>query len=236
MAKQNKYIKKVFIDTREQEFRKKSIAFFKTKGVEAELKTLGDYGDVAIFLSTGQWLNVERKSMPDFINSYISGHLQDQAIRMYEASQNPVIIVYGSLKDLKPVINKYPALKHIKQSSVDKMMRTIQVVYRIPVFFVEKEAHYFLEIMNIIEILAKKSGESMKKKQNAIIKNRPDVNLLIIADKVGEKTALLLLKEFKTPEKVLNASRQDLLAINGIGEATVADIKALKKIFYEGML
>ena len=52
---------------------------------------------------------------------------------------------------------------------------------------------------------------------------------------VGEKTALILLKELKTPEKVLNAPRSELLKINGIGDATVADIKQLKKVFYEGV-
>ena len=231
----HKYIKKVYVDTREQAFKKKTIAFFKTKGVEVELKTLGDFGDVALFLSIGSWLNVERKSMPDFVNSYITGHIQDQCQRMYNASQNPCIIVYGTLDDLKPIARKYPALKRIKQSSIDKMRRTLEMVYRTPVFFVEKEAHYFLEIMNIVETLCEKSGETSKKKQNAIIKNRPDVDIITLANKVGEKTALILLKEFKTPEKVLNAPREELLKINGIGDATVADIKALRKVFYEGV-
>ena len=67
------------------------------------------------------------------------------------------------------------------------------------------------------------------------MKNRPDVNILIQADHLGQKTALMLLKHFKTPEKVLNASRQELKSLKGVGDSTIADIKNLKEVFYEGL-
>lgn len=231
----NKYVLKAYVDTREQKFVKKTIAFFKTKGVEIESKTLGDLGDVAILLKNKEWLNIERKSYSDFVTSYISGHLQDQCIRMGNSSNYPCIIVYGSLKDLKSISYKYPALKKIKQRSIDKMVRNIQINYRIPIFFVEKEAHYFLEIMNIAETICEKGGDVLKKKPAVSLRKRPDIEIVMGANRVGEKTALNLLKEFKTPEKVFNASREDLLKINGIGDATISDLKAWRRVFYEGV-
>lgn len=231
----NKYVLSGYVDTREQLMVKKSIAFFKSKDIEIEAKSLGDFGDIALFLSNKEWLNVERKSFTDFVTSYISGHIQDQCLRMSNSSVNPCIIIHGSIDDLKSVSRSYPALKKIKQSSIDKMVRTIQMVYRIPVFFVKNEAHYFLEIMNIAETICEKSKNILQKKPKVVLKNRPDVLILMQANKVGEKTALALLKKFKTPEKVLNASRSELLEIKGVGDSTIVDLMSLKKTFYEGV-
>ena len=153
---------------------------------------------------------------------------------MNKVSENPCIIVYGTIQDLKRVSSQYAALKRIKQTSIDKMRRTIEMVYKTPVFFVEKESHYFLEIMNIAEVLCKKDVDILNK-PSVSVKNRPDVNLIMQANRIGEKTALLLLKEFGTPEKVLNASREDLLKIKGVGDSTIADLKTLKKIYYKGI-
>lgn len=230
----HKYIVKAIVDTREQKFVQKTMAFFKTKNIEVESKSLGDFGDVAILLRTKEWINIERKSIADFVTSYISGHIQDQCIRMNNVSKHPCIIVYGTLSDLKKVAVKYPALKRIKQTSIDKMIRTLELVYRTPVFVVEKESHYFLEIMNVAETLSKNNVD-MLQKPSVSIKHRPDVNLIMQANRIGEKTAIMLLKKFKTPEGVLNASREDLLKINGVGDSTVADIKELRKVFYEGI-
>ena len=233
MTKQ--YILKAYVDTREQSFVKKTIAFFNTKNIEVEAKSLGDFGDVALLLTNKEYLNIERKSYTDFVTSYISNHLQDQCIRMNNSSNHPCIIVHGSLKDLKSAARKYPALKKIKQSSIDKMVRNIEMIYRVPIFFVEKEAHYFLEIMNLAETICEKSGNVIQKKPNVNIKNRPDVQIVMGVNRIGEKMALTLLKEFKTPEKVFNASREDLLKINGVGDATISDLKAWRRVYYNGL-
>ena len=232
----NKYILKAYVDKKELDMKKKSIAFFRSKKIDVEEKLLGDFGDIAVLLSTKEYLNIERKTFNDFVTSYISGHLQDQAIRMNKVSDNYCVIVYGSINDLWQIANKYPAVKRIKQQSIDKMVRALTMVYKCPVFFVKNEATYFLEIMNIAETLCKNSGSSLKQKTSrARVHNRPDIEFLMLANRIGEKTAMLLIKEFGTPEKVINASRQDLLKINGIGDSTITDIKQLRKVFYEGV-
>ena len=231
----NKYILKAYVDTREQSFVKKTIAFFKTKGVDIEKKTLNDFGDVAILLHNKKWVNIERKSISDYVTSYISGHLQDQCIRMNKVSEYPCIIVHGTIQDLKSAARSYPALSRISQTSIDKMTAKIQMIYRIPVFFVEKDPHYFLKIMNIVESISKTDDSVLQKKPAISIKDRPDIEIVMGARGIGEKTALTLLKKFKTPEKVFNASRKDLLEINGIGDSTIADLKAWRRIYYEGV-
>ncbi len=231
----HKDVIKAYVDKREKDMKNKSLAFFNSKNIDVEEKVLGDYGDIALLLTSKEFLNIERKTFNDFVTSYISGHLQDQAFRMNKVSNNYCVIVYGSINDLRQIEYKYPAVKHIKQSSINKMVCTLEMVYKCPVFFVENEVQYFQQIMKIAEIINKKNGETLKTKPNVTLKHRQDINILMQANKIGEKTAILLLKEFKTPEKVLNASRKDLLKVKGIGDSTVADIKSLKKIFYEGI-
>lgn len=231
----NKSILKVCVDQKELDMKKKTIAFFSSKKIETEEKLLGDFGDVALFLSNKEWLNIERKTFSDFVTSYIDGHIQDQAVRMNNVSNNYCVIVYGNINDLKRLYRKYPALKRITQRSVDKMARTLEMVYKCPVFFVENEVQYFQEILNIVDVVNRKKGETLKTKSNVVMKNRPDVNILTQADHLGQKTALMLLKHFKTPEKVLNASRQELKSLKGVGDSTIADIKDLKEVFYEGL-
>lgn len=226
---------KAYVDKKELDMKKKSLAFFKSKKIDAEEKLLGDFGDVALFLTSKQWLNIERKTYTDFVTSYISGHIQDQAQRMNKVSNNYCVIVYGSLNDLGYVAKKYPAVKHIKQQSVDKMVRSLEMVYKCPVFFVANEAQYFQEIMRIAETINKHSGEQLQTKQVNTLKNRKDIDFVMLVDRVGQKTAMALIKEFKTPEKVFTATRDELKKINGVGDATVADIKAASKIFYEGL-
>ena len=232
----NKYVLKAYVDKKELDMKKKSVAFFKGKGIDVEERLLGDFGDIALLLTTKEYLNIERKTFNDFVTSYISGHIQDQAIRMNKSSDNYCIIVYGSINDLYQISHKYPAVRKIKQQSIDKMVRTLEMVYKCPVFFVKNEATYFLEIMNIAETLCKHSGQQLKHKSSrANASNRPDLEFLMLANRVGEKMAMLLIKHFKTPEKVFNASRKELLKINGVGDATVGDIQQIRKVFYEGI-
>ncbi len=230
----NNDILKVFVDTREQKFVKKTKVFFKSKNIDVEDKPLNDYGDVSILLSNNCWLSVERKSFPDFVTSYISNHLQDQCLRM-DKSDYSCVIVHGSINDLRFVYDKYPALKRIRQPSIDKMVRNIQINYRTPIFFVENETKYFLEIMNIAETICEKGGSFVRSKKKSHIKNRPDLEIIMSINRIGEKTALALLKKFKTPENIFNASRNDLLEVNGVGDSIIADIKEWRKIYYEGV-
>mgnify|MGYP002869931818 CR=1 FL=1 len=226
---------KAYVDTKEQAMRKKSLAFFKQNGIDAEERTLEDFGDIACLLKCEQYLNIERKSFGDFVTSYISNHLQDQAVRMNKVCTNYCVIVHGNINDLRWISKKYPAVKHIKQPSIDKMVRTMEMVYKCPIFFVDNEVQYFQEILRIAESINKHQGTKLKSKQASTLKNRKDVDFLMIANKIGEKTALTLLKEFKTPEKVFTASRDELKQINGIGDATIADIKEAAQVFYEGL-
>lgn len=229
MAKQ--VIVKAWVDASEKKMVKKTLAFFNKKGIECEKKPL-ENGDVVLLLSNQEYFAIERKSFSDFVQSYIKNdHLQDQAYRLNNNFKNYCCIVHGSIEDLYRI----KALRRIKQPAVDKMAAKLEVIYKLPIFWVDNEAQYLNKIMDLSEMIVKEGGAKVKAKSSVSIKNRPDVHILTAGSNIGDKTALLLLRKFGTPQNVLNASREELLSIKGVGDGTVSDIKALKKLFEEGI-
>lgn len=220
------------IDTKEQSFVKKSQAFFNKKGIKNETKALSD-GDLRLVLSNGKRFIVERKRYDDFVASYITNHLQDQAIRMNNNYPYYCCIIHGDMGDIRRAANYNPALKRIKQGSVDKMYETLELVYKLPCFFVKNEAQYFNKVMSLSNRIIKSDNVNLVK-TNAKINDHPELSILMVGAKIGEKTARLLLSEFGSPQNVLNASRDDLSQVNGVGDVTIAEIKKLKEVFENG--
>lgn len=229
MAKQ--VIVKAWVDTNEKKMLKKTMAFLNKKGIECEEKPL-DNGDVVLLLSNQEYFAIERKSFSDFVQSYIkNSHLQDQAYRLNNNFKNYCCIVHGSIDDLYRI----KALRRIKQPAVDKMAAKLQIIYKLPIIWVDNEAQYLNKIIDLAEMIVKEGGAKLKAKSSVSVKNRPDVDMLSAGSNIGSKKSLMLLKKFGTVQNVLNASREELLSIRGVGDETVADIKNLKKLFEEGI-
>ena len=234
--KKNNAIIKVLVDTKEQGFVKKSMAFFKKKGIYAEEKALED-GDLKVLLSSKEFFLVERKRYDDFVSSYINkkNHLQDQAVRMNENYKYYCCIIHGSFDDVIRASNFNPSLKRVRESTVQKIYQKMELVYRLPCFFVETDSQYFNKVVELSEMLVKASGMNTIVKTSVRIESHPELSLLMSGHNgIGEKTAQILINNFNTPQNVLNASREELLDIDGIGEGTVLKIKELKDVFENG--
>lgn len=226
-------IVKVFIDTKEQSFVKKSKMFFDNKNIYNEEKSLDD-GDLKILLSTKEFFTVERKRYDDFASSYIKKHLQDQAIRMNENCKYYCVLVHGGMEDIYRAANYNPALKKINQKSIEKMHQKMEMVYKCPCFFVDNEAQYFNKIIELCNMLVKVNGMNRIVKSSITIEEHPDLSFLMVGNGIGEQTAQNLIDEFGSPKNVLYASREDLMEVNGVGDSTIIKIKELKKVFENG--
>ena len=235
MTRKNKRIKKsvvkVFIDSGEKSFVKKSKMFFDNKGIHNEKKSLDD-GDLKILLSTKKFFTVERKRYDDFASSYITKHLQDQAIRMNDNCEFYCVIVHGGMDDIRRAANFNPSLKKINQKSIEKMHQKMELVYKCPCFFVDNEVQYFNKVMELASMLSK--AESHIVKSPIVIREHPELSMLMAGNGIGGEMAQKLIDEFGSPHNVLYASRDDLLAINGVGDSTVVKIKKLKEVFENG--
>ena len=214
------------------DFKKKAKIFFDNKKIKNTVKRL-DNGDLRLTLQGNKKFIVERKRYDDFASSYITNHLQDQAIRMNENYEYYCCIIHGSMQDIYRAANYNPALKRISQSAIEKMHNRMELIYKLPCFFVENEVQYFNKVMALANTIVK-SDKANVVKTKMTLKNEPDVNMLMIGDKIGEKTAKKLLSEFESPQAVFDASREDLLSVDGVGESTVAEIKYLKEVYEHG--
>lgn len=236
MAKRkNSSIIKVFIDTAEKSFVKKSEMFFKNNGIYYETKSLED-GDLKILLKTKEFFTVERKRYDDFVSSYIGKerHLQDQAIRMNQNCQHYCCIIHGSFDDVVRASNFNPSLKRVRESTVTKIYQKMEMIYKLPCFFVDTDAQYFNKVLELSDMLVKAHGSNIIAKSTIGIEDRTDLAILMCGNNIGEGTARLLLKEFNSPQEAIYASREELLDINGIGEGTVLKIKELREAFENG--
>ena len=229
--KDKRSVTKVFIDSNEQSFVKKSTVFFDNKHIKNEVRPLED-GDLKILLKTKKFFTVERKRYDDFASSYIKGHLQDQAVRMNDNCEFYCTIVHGGMDDIRYAARFNPALKKINQKSIEKMHQKMELVYKCPCFFVENDVQYFNKVLELANMLTK--AESHIVKSSIIVKENPDLSMLMAGSGIGKGVAELLIDEFGSPKDALYASREDLLAVNGIGDTTVVKIKELKEVFENG--
>lgn len=224
-------ITKVFIDSAEQSFVKKSSIFFDNKHIYNEVKSLED-GDLKILLKTKKFFTIERKRYDDFASSYITKHLQDQAVRMNNNCDFYCVLVHGGMEDIYKAANYNPALKKINQKSIEKMHQKMELVYKCPCFFVENDVQYFNKIIELCNMLVK--AESHIVKSSVTVNQHPELSMLMAGGGIGEGLAQTLIDEFGSPKDALYASRDDLLSINGIGDSTVVRIKELKEVFENG--
>lgn len=231
--KDKRSITKVFIDSLEQSFVTKSKMFFDNKHIKNEVKRLDD-GDLKILLKTKKFFVVERKRYDDFVSSYITKHLQDQAIRMNENYEFYAVIIHGSMEDIYRSKNSNPRLKYINDKTVEKMSQKMQMIYKCPCFFVNSDIEYFNKILELCDMLVKAEGNSHIVKTSVTVQEHPELSILMAKEGIGEKVARTLIDEFGSPKEVLYASREDLLSVNGIGDSTVVKIKQLKEVFENG--
>ena len=235
MPKKSSPIIKVFIDSSEKSFVKKSKMFIDEKKIYNEIKPLED-GDLKILLQTKEFLTIERKRYDDFVSSYVdkNKHLQDQAIRMNQNCQHYCCIIHGSFDDVVRASRYNPSLKRVKESTVTKIHQKMEMVYKLPCFFVETDIQYFQKVYDIAQMLVKASGMNTIVKSSVQVEERPDLSMLMAKRGIGDNIAEVLIDEFGSPKNVLYASRDDLLKIDGVGEGTVLKIKELKEIFENG--
>lgn len=224
-------VSKVLIDSREQKMANKALSFFKGRHIIAEIQTLKD-GDLIFLLQNQEKVYIERKSFSDYVSSYIkNNHIQDQAIRLSEYNYY-ACIVHGNIRDLQRVF----ALRRISQDSVDKMTANLMLFYKLPIFFVSDEKQYLKLALMIAETVAKHHGKALESMSlSGGMKARPDIKILAAQDNIGFQKAKMLLDEFGSPEAVLNASREDLLKIKGVGNSMVSNIKELKQVYENGV-
>ncbi len=168
---------------------------------------------------------VERKSASDFVTSIIDGRLFSQAKEIRENFKKPIMVIEGG--DLYAQRNVHP-------NAIRGAIASIAVDFEIPLVYTEDTE----DTAEFIVTLAKRE----QKEKNRLVRLRGDKKTLtdrqeqiMIVESlpgVGPKLARDLLKHFKTIKKLVNASKQQLREVEGIGDKKALNIlKVIKREF-----
>ena len=192
--------KEVTIDYRE----KNSLVhvYLKKRGFEIEFKELkiGDY----IVKGTV----IERKTIPDFINSMINHHLLNQ-IEELKQHKNKLIIIEGFSEQ-----NLYGQKdERVNAYAIRGFLLSIVLKHQIPIIFSEnsEDTAKFIDILSSkkekeLNLNAKKRIFSGKEQLQFIIESFPGI---------GPKKAKKLLEKFGNIQNIILASEEDLKEILG---------------------
>ena len=187
----------------------------KASGVPVLLRGLGlrieyrmlDVGDYVVFPECA----VERKEERDFAKSLYSGRLFEQAHRLCEAYDHPLLIVEGDF----PVFIK----KMKRPRAFWGALTTLTLRYGLGVFFTADAQ----QTADLIYTLAKHrsftrpKGPLIQKRRKVKASEKMQLLLVSSLPGIGPKLADRALKRFGTARRVFSASVAELSSVDGIG-------------------
>ncbi len=179
-------------------------------GVEVKVKKL----DLADYI-VSQRVAIERKEVKDFAKSVIDKRLFEQAARLRETYEHPILIIEG--KNIYQNLHPNAILGALATLICDFNMCVVRTTNYIEtaklIYMLAKREQK--ENKQEIAIRAKKKAMSLAEQQRFIVEGLPYVSATI---------AKRLLKKFGTVRRVFTASEAELSNIKGIGEKRAKEI------------
>ncbi|MDD5417039.1 MAG: ERCC4 domain-containing protein [Candidatus Aenigmarchaeota archaeon] len=207
----------IYVDTREVS--SNVIEHFKQYDCDIEKKMLL-YGDFMV----SDRVCIERKTAQDFLSSIIDKRLFLQLKDMKENYDKPILLIEGN--DL---------YGRLHPNVVRGALAAIALDFKVPVIWTRDVAEtagiiYWIarreqfQENRTISYIEKKKASSIKEQQELIVHGLPGVSII---------RARSLLKHFKTPEKIFNATEKELADAKNIGKVTAKKIKKVLTSKYE---
>jgi len=190
---------KLTVDNRE--LRSEVVKELYNQGVELETRNLeiGDYltGDIII----------ERKTIPDFVNSLIDGRLFEQAVNM-KKYEKQLIILEGE-ESIYNVRNMHP-------NAIRGAMTKLLLNMKIPIIQTFSPTDTALYIITILKQQPKDLPDLLKTRKSLTNKEMKEIILTTLPG-VGRKTAQKILQQEKTIKKFINLQEEEMKKIKGLG-------------------
>lgn len=212
----------IIVDPRET--RSGVAKFLEKAGVDLKLRNL-EIGDYVV----SDRVCIERKSAIDFLDSLINKrrNLLEQIHRMKSEYEKPLLLIEGE---------SIYGQRNVHPNVVRAVMATIAVDFSVPIIQTRDEA----DTASLIYIVAKREQMPNKtepnphgKKPSASLKEQQEY-LISSLSNIGIVTARNLLKRFKTIERILTASKEELMEVEHVGEKTAEHIRTVLSKEYEG--
>jgi len=212
----------IFVDPRET--RSGVARFLQKAGVNLKLQNLGT-GDYIV----SDRVCIERKSAVDFSDSLVNKrrNLLEQIHRMKNEYEKPLLVIEG---------DSIYGQRNVHPNVVRAVMATIAVDFSVPIIQTRDEA----DTASLIYVIAKREQMPNKtevnphgKKPSASLKEQQEYFISALPN-IGIVTARNLLRRFKTIERILTASKEELMEVEHVGEKTAEHIKEVLSKEYEG--
>lgn len=208
----------------------------KNSGILGEISRFQDSFHVEMIqLTTGDYLInnqilIERKRLPDFLESLKSGRLFQQAYRMINSGFRPMIILEGS----KEEINN----RQIKRDAVQGALLHLTVFLGIPII----RSASLAETVRLLQFTGNQLIEKSLPRFRRPVFNKPlprityhhkkMLAVLISIRGIGIEKASSLLNHFGTLKEIYNAGIDELQKSYGIGPKLAAEIYDLANVPY----
>ncbi len=181
-------------------------------------------------LSTADYLvsgtvGVELKKVPDFVASIIDGRLLDQVRALKERFTKAVLIIEGE-EDLY-------AVRKVHANAIRGMLAAIVLDFNVPVLYTKNPK----DTAGLLAVMAKREQDrsrdfsyherkpqTMKEQQEFLVSALPGI---------GVQTTRILLSYFGSVKNLVNASKEELEALEGIGKKTSERLVGLFEERYE---
>jgi len=207
----------IFVDNRERGF---IVEELHDLGAKLTYKNL----EVGDFILSDE-VCVERKTVSDFVNSLLDRRLFTQSIEIKRNFDKPLFILEGSIADLFKVRNVDP-------NAIRSAIISLSLDYGIPIIFSDspkETSKYLFQIARREQIELKKSVSMRGSRRDWPIEKQQQF-LLEGLPMVGENLAFALLKKFKNPKNIANASIDELKEVEKLGPKKA---EIIRKIFDE---
>lgn len=191
-------------------------------GIAARLAEMADVSIVVKRLRVGDYLIegkalLERKRVPDFLESLFDGRLFAQAQRLADFPLRPFLILEGPASEW--------AQRHVKRECIQGAMLTLSVVFGIPVLRSQNEEETARLIRYTARQLQAASTATLNRPgRRPKGKRAVQIRVLTSLPRVGAKRAQRLIEHFGTLDQVMAAGREELASVPGIGKQTAQSI------------
>jgi Fanconi anemia group M protein len=211
----------VYVDQRE--IRSHVAHALEKLGVEIILRTLA-VGDYVVSDRVG----IERKTADDFLSTFLDGGaLFGQISDLARAYKRPLLIIEG-----EGIYTK----RQIHPNSIRGALSTIAIDFGVPVLFTKDEE----DTAALISVIAKREQVDSKKEINlhgsktaSTLPEQQEYVISAISD-IGPVVAKNLLRHFGSVERIMTASREELMAVELVGQKTADRIREVVGGIYKG--
>lgn len=189
---------------------------------EKDNKIVKELIDLGISVRTGQLesadyllsgrVGVELKKIPDFVASIIDGRLLEQVRELKKNFEKAILIIEGE-EDIY-------AVRKVHANAIRGMLAAIVLDFQVPILYTKNPK----DTAGLLAIMAKreqdkdrdfsyhaKKPHSVQEQQEFLISSLPGI---------GVQTARNLLNYFGSIKEVVNSSKEELIALDGVGEKT----------------